>query len=294
MWQNLTFQIFETQRQLHEQLVTALQEAASDPAGAWWIIALSFLYGLFHAAGPGHGKVIVTTYLATQPTLLTRGVALASLGALCQGLTAILLVYGLVFLVGSLVGHTDQAVDWSERLSFTLIFALGLWLMLRGLRTLRQRAAHHGHQHKHDHQHDHEHTADGTCCGHAHAPDADQISKAGQGLGAASLVILSMGLRPCTGAILVLVFASVLGATWLGIMAVIAMSTGTAMAVSLLAIATILARRTLSKLASQHGPARLLTTAQATILITGGLILSWLGGTMLYWSFNAPTHPLQL
>lgn len=282
MLQNLMIQVLETQRQLHEQLIQALQHAANDMSGVGWILALSFLYGLFHAAGPGHGKVIVTTYLATHASALGRGVAIASLGAFCQGLTAIIVVYGLVLIVGSLMGYTEQAVDWSERLSFVLIFALGLWMLLRGAKALKPTPTHHHHDHDHN------------CCGHHHVPDESQVEKARESLGAMALVVFSMGLRPCTGAILILVFASVLGQAWLGVFGVLAMSAGTAMAVSMLAAATILGRSRVAALVHNYGSTRMLANAQAALYLAGGLVLAWLGGSLLYWSLNAPAHPLQL
>ncbi|MEM6901919.1 MAG: nickel/cobalt transporter [Pseudomonadota bacterium] len=296
MVQELVVRVFEAQRDLHEQLIAGLQQATADTGAAFWVIALSFLYGLFHAAGPGHGKVIITTYLATHPTLLRRGVMLASLGALCQGLTAIVLVYGLVLIIGTLVGHTDVAVDWSERLSFVLMLVLGLWLLLRGTKSLRnslvkkpEQTAHEhvGHEHPDHEQHD-------GCCDHHHVADEAQLNRASQGLVSAALVILSMGLRPCTGAILVLVFASVIEQAMLGLLAVIAMSTGTAMAISLLAIITVFARDRIGALATRYGRAQYVRYASATVLLGGGLILAWFGGSLLYWSFNAPAHPLQL
>ncbi|MBV6633753.1 MAG: high frequency lysogenization protein HflD [Alphaproteobacteria bacterium] len=292
MWQDLILTVFEAQRDLHERLIAGFQQVSGDPAAAWWVVGLSFLYGLFHAAGPGHGKVIITTYLATQPAWLARGVLLASLGAMVQGATAIILVYGVVLVVGSLVGYTDLAVDWSERVSFALVLCLGLWLLLRGGRSLRGSLAKASPHHHHGDEHQHHHH-DG-CCDHHHVADAAQVEKSRQGLGAMALVILSMGLRPCTGAILVLVFASAIGQTALGFFAVLAMSSGTAIAISLLAIVTILARDQIGQFASRHGSANLIGLASATLLIGGGLLLTWFGGSLLYWSFSAPAHPLQL
>lgn len=297
VFQDLIVTVFETQRDLHEQLMAGLQQATADTGAALWVIGLSFLYGLFHAAGPGHGKVVITTYLATQRSMLRRGVMLASLGALCQGLTAIVLVYGLVLIIGTLAGYTNTAVDWSERLSFGLMLILGIWLLLRGTKSLRSGLAKSGAkpaaEHDHDH-HDHDHHDHDACCGHHHVPEPDQLKQAGESLGGAALVIFSMGLRPCTGAILVLVFASVIEQAVLGILAVVAMSIGTAMAVSLLAIITVLARDRIGSLANQYGRAQYVTLASAAVLLGGGLILAWFGGSLLYWSFNAPAHPFQL
>ena len=139
--QHLTVWILRQSSQLHAELVDGVRAAADSAGmgGAAWLIGLAFLYGVFHAAGPGHGKAVIATYLATQRERLVRGVALAVLGALCQGLTAILLVYGLIGLAGWMPRETDTAVDWSERASFLLLALIGGLLVVRAVATLWQR-----------------------------------------------------------------------------------------------------------------------------------------------------------
>lgn len=68
------------QQRLHRALAGAIRtlKAEGSVTAAWALISLSFLYGVFHAAGPGHGKAVLSTYLVTQPTALKKSLALAA------------------------------------------------------------------------------------------------------------------------------------------------------------------------------------------------------------------------
>ena len=61
-------------------------------ATSWALVAHSFLYGVFHAAGPGHGKIVISTYILTNESQLRRGLLLSISCSLCQGLAAIVAV----------------------------------------------------------------------------------------------------------------------------------------------------------------------------------------------------------
>ncbi|MCB9958125.1 MAG: high frequency lysogenization protein HflD [Rhodospirillaceae bacterium] len=308
MLQHLTVWVLQQSSALHAQLVDGVRAAAetAGAGGAAGLIGLAFLYGVFHAAGPGHGKAVIATYLATRRERLARGVALAVLGAACQGLTAILLVYGLIGLAGWMPRETSTAVDWSERASFVLLALIGALLLVRALATLWQvaakrrgrappaavdaqaRADEAGHGHGHSHSHSHSHG-----CGHSHVPEPDRMA-AGTGLKAMALIVLSIGLRPCTGAILVLVFAKVVGVPWTGVFAVLAMSTGTALAVGTLAVLTVALRTWIAGLAAARQGSDTLAIGRGAVLLVGGSVLLVLGAALLIASFNTAPHPLGL
>lgn len=289
--------IQQQQRAFHEELTQSLRaitEGGGLVAGLG-LVSASFLYGVFHAAGPGHGKAVLTTYLLTNRTLVRRGIWIAVAAAFCQGLTAITIVYGLISVAGWLPSDTTAAVTWSERLSYSLVFLVGAFLAGRaGWRLLGLTApklvpangSTHGHGHRHEHHHDHDHHG----CGHSHGPTSDQIASA-RDLSTTLGVILSIGLRPCSGAVVVLIFAYFLGLAWAGIGAVAAMSLGTAIAVSTLALLAVNARGFVASYAPSMGNVgRYLGIA---ISIAGGLFVMAIGWSLLSASFG-PVHPLAL
>lgn len=283
-WGELIGWIYTQQQALHQQLITALRtlRAADTWLAAGPLIAISFFYGLFHAAGPGHGKVIISTYLLANRDDVPRGLSLAFLAALLQGIVAISLIYGLVFLFDFVPRDTKFAVSWTERLGFSLVIILGLMLIYRAWRAFKAEASHQ--HHIHHHKHDHDHKATCNTCGHAHAPQIEQI-RAARDWRSSLAIIFSIGLRPCTGAILVLVFAIVTKQFWAGIASVFAMSLGTAIAISALAILTISMREAASRLYQTSGRQRLAWVSPAITLI-GGLLLVVIGSSLFQASFQ--------
>ncbi|MGM0553681.1 MAG: nickel/cobalt transporter [Pseudomonadota bacterium] len=286
--EHLTTWMLQTQRQLHRDLTEGLHALRDAPTaqttGA--LILVSLLYGIFHAAGPGHGKAVISTYLLTQPQNLRRGIALSAAAALAQGITAILLVGVLVGLLGWLARDTLGHVRHMETASFVLIALLGLWLMGRGLRHLWHppRAARRADDA--DHPHDHE---PGHCgCGTPHHVDP---SPSGTWWG----TVLAVGIRPCSGAVLMMAVSTALGMAWAGITAVLAMSVGTAVTVSLLALLAVSARdwtrRRLSATRVQY-----LAFAGPALGLLGGGIITLIGISLVHGAlrYQPVAHPLGL
>lgn len=290
--------IVEQQRQFHRKLAASLEAIRREGAATagWTLIVTSFLYGVFHAAGPGHGKAILTAYLATHRQRLLRGILMSAAAAAVQGLTAILLVFTLTKLAGMAARDTQSAVRWAEQFSFTLVAALGGYLLYRAAAGLRralgwgtQSRAAHGHDHGHSHGHDH-----GECghdhCGHAHMPTAHQIDAA-HDIRTMAGVVLSIGMRPCSGAVLVLAVANLFGIPWAGLAAVFAMSLGTAIAVAVLALLVLSARHLVTTLLATEGPG--VAIAGYIVAMIGGAVIVTLGALLLVNSFG-PAHPLGL
>ncbi len=280
--------VLAKQRELHRDLTASMRALAREGslATGWTLILISFLYGVFHAAGPGHGKAVIASYLITQREKVRRGVLLAVASAFTQGLVAILLVYGLIGVTGWLPRDTQMAVTWSERLSYVLVAGIGGMLIYRAVGKRLRRAAAGGAGGAHDHGHDHDHDH----CGHNHGPSAEQIERAGD-LRTAAGVVLSVGLRPCTGSIVVLVFAKVVHLTWAGVAAVAAISAGTAITVAAIAYAAINARAWTARHSGMD--ARKAALVGDIVGAVGGGLIFWMGATLLAASFG-PAHPLGL
>lgn len=284
----LTIWIYTQQRIFHRELTGHLRALAG---GAEWsvgaaLIGASFLYGLFHAAGPGHGKAVMTGYLVTHKETVRRGVILAVAAAFCQGLVAIIIVYGFVTMAGLLPRETQTAILWSERASFFLVALIGAFLLYRGFVGLKRRiqAAPQCHDRSHDHSHDHTHD-----CGHVHMPAAEQVARASDFktlLG----IVLSIGIRPCTGAVIVLVFAKATALAWVGVAAVAAMSLGTAVAIASLAAMAVGSRGFVSRL-SITPPKYAGHVAELATVLGGGLIL--VVGLSLLSSAFGTAHPIM-
>lgn len=291
------------QQDFYRSLTGALRSMRDGGSGVWLLVGLSFAYGVFHAAGPGHGKAVISSYMLANEVALRRGVMLSFVSAMLQAVTAIA-VMGAVYLMlrGTAVSMTD-ATRFLEIASFALVAAFGAWLLWkkagppiaglvwgRPVRALSAAAAHdhahgeactHDHHHDHAHSHSHDHHAhDVVCatCGHSHAPDPAMLSGDRFDWKTAWAAIVAVGLRPCTGALVVLSFAFLNG-LWLGgFLAVFAMAIGTAITVSILATLAVLAKNWAVAFA---GDGRTGNRVHTTIEIAGAAFVFLLGVTLL-------------
>jgi nickel/cobalt exporter len=248
------FAWINAQQQGFYRLITgALKEMRDNPWAASTLVGLSFGYGVFHAAGPGHGKAVISSYMLANEVELKRGVLLSFLSSLLQGLVAILLVGAAYLLLRGTAISMTRATHALEVASYALIAAFGAWLLFRKLRGPKRRpaalgaavATEHDHVHVHDHHahhHDHAHGEVCSTCGHAHAPDPVLLKGDRFALREAWSAIVAVGLRPCSGALIVLTFALLNGLYLGGILSVLAMSIGTAITVSILATLAVTAK----------------------------------------------------
>ncbi|MGA2994416.1 MAG: nickel/cobalt transporter [Bradyrhizobium sp.] len=261
------------QSEFYREMSSTIRAAKTDGSAVWALLAISFAYGIFHAAGPGHGKAVISSYLVANRETARRGIALAFVSALLQSLVAVLIVA-----IGAwLLNITAKTMCGAEKIiaiaSYGLIAAFGarlVWtkganfiralqvhppasaLALASVSTSHSHVGHDHHDHSHayhqhahhDHGHDHAHGHDGHVhdehCGHSHGPMPSELAGPGgwrRGLGA----IFAVGLRPCSGAILVLVFALAQGLFWAGIAATFAMGLGTAITVAAIAVLAVTA-----------------------------------------------------
>ena len=243
------------QSEFYREMSSTIRAAKSDGSAVWTLLAISFAYGIFHAAGPGHGKAVISSYLVANEETAKRGIALSFASALMQALVAVAIVGVCAWLLNATAKTMCGAERAIEIASYALIAAFGarlVWTKGGGFfRALQARhaapamaAAHHHHDHDHTHHH-HGHHHEGHVhdehCGHSHGPTPDQLAGPGgwrRGFGA----IFAVGIRPCSGAILVLVFALTQGLFWAGVAATFVMGLGTAITVATIAVIAVSAK----------------------------------------------------
>jgi nickel/cobalt transporter (NicO) family protein len=269
------------QSEFYREISSTIRAAKSDGSAVWTLLALSFAYGIFHAAGPGHGKAVISSYLVANQETARRGIALSFASALMQSLVAVVIVGICAWLLNATAKTMCGAERVIEIASYALIAAFGarlVWTKGGGfIRALQAphalpamalaaaahhdhaghgydhqhhehshshaHVAHHGHEHHHDdhgHDHAHDHVHD-EHCGHSHGPAPSELAGPGgwrRGFG----TIFAVGLRPCSGAILVLVFALAQGMFWAGIASTLVMGLGTAITVATIAVIAVSAK----------------------------------------------------
>ena len=260
------------QSEFYREISSAIRAAKTDGHAVWTLLAISFVYGIFHAAGPGHGKAVISSYLVANQETARRGIVLSLASALLQSLVAVVVVAIGAWLLNATAKTMCGAEKTIEIASYALIAAFGARLVwTKGASFIRALQAepsasplalagaathdhsghgggHHHHHHGHGHDHhghahshvDHDHVHD-EHCGHSHGPLPDELAGPGgwrRGFG----TIFAVGLRPCSGAILVLVFALAQGLFWAGIAATFVMGLGTAITVAAIAVMAVSAK----------------------------------------------------
>jgi nickel/cobalt exporter len=279
--------ILAKQAEFYRMLSGLIRAAKADGSAAYTLLGVSFLYGVFHAAGPGHGKAVISSYLVANNETWRRGIVLSFASAVLQAVTAIAIVAVAAALLGVTAKAMGNTVRVIEIVSYALILLIGLrllwvkgWALLRALGLKGRKHAHdhvrehgHGHHHHHDHNNDH----DASAWSHGHAPEPSELAGA-HWLKRGLTAIIAVGLRPCSGAIIVLVFALAQGLFWIGVASTFVMGLGTAITVAAIATLAVGARGLAGKLAKAKPGAgviilRGLETAAALVIVLFGAAL---------------------
>lgn len=318
--------VLDGQREMTKGMTGALRQLKTvGSVNAALILGfISFIYGVLHAVGPGHGKFVISSYALANERTVRRGILLSFMAALIQALSAIVLVGILAMILKATSLQIKAAENWLETASWGLIALLGAWLLWTRLRGdhHHHHAGHaagephhpqpdHGHAHGahdaccaggHHHDHGHVHAHGAACahdhepghvhdehCGHTHMATPQQLQGPWSWSHAWSLAF-SIGIRPCTGAIGVLLLSLSLGIMWAGIFATFTMAIGTALTVSALASLAVGSRELAKKLAGgaeSHWAASIQQFAaiggSALVMVIGAtfFLASLLGGPRL-------------
>ena len=309
--------LLRKQSEFYREISSTIRAARTDGSAVWSLLSISFLYGIFHAAGPGHGKAVISSYLVANGETARRGIILSFVSAFLQSLVAVMIVG-----VGAwLLNVTAKSMCGTERVveiasyGFIAVFGARLawtkgWALINALRVSRastvapapalayaslgryvaadhsqidgqfpSHAAMSGNEarlQEQDHQlagapHIHDEN-----CGHSHGPQpSDLAGPRGwqRGIGA----ILTVGVRPCSGALLVLVFALAQGLFWAGIAATFVMGLGTAITVATIAILSVFAKNVAVRLMTRRNAGSALLSRGLEFAAAGLVLLFGVG-----------------
>jgi nickel/cobalt transporter (NicO) family protein len=250
------------------------------------IIGLAFLWGVLHAAGPGHGKSLVAAYFATTEARWTSGIIMGGVISLLQGLTAIITVLILAAVLHELQSQVALKGAVIEVVSYGLVVVLGLVMLWRAA-TGRGHAHHHGpigghghDHHHHDHGHDHDHSHHDHHHGHGEEPAVETAAEIGRRkFSVSSILTVFAGVAPCASAIIIMLFALANDAVLIGTVAVLALSLGMGLTVSAIGVMTILARRFMTRFAG--GSTARGEAIERTLAVAGSLAVIAFSGLLL-------------
>jgi len=297
--------IASEQSQFYKELITALKAMRDDPHAGLLLVLLSFAYGIFHAAGPGHGKAVIASYIIANKQTLRRGIILSFISAFIQGAVAVAFVAVARFIFDVTAVEMTVATEGLELTSALMITSLGLWLVATKVFRLRLTARAGATESAEGSDPGHQHSADCThalfgdlqpgaarngapllvCvdCGSTHMPDPSTLTGPfswRKAIGA----VAAVGIRPCSGAIIVLVFAFSQRMFWQGVLSAFAMSLGTGITVAVLAGFAVFMKDRAIGLAGIDSPMGGVVVRSAEILAAFGVLVMGsllLGATLM-------------
>lgn len=228
----------DAQRGFQNQMASGVRALKAGEASAYvTLLSATAAYGFVHALGPGHGKYLVGGVGLGTSISSARLMGLAVASSVAQALWAIALVYGGFLLIETTAYQmTAFAEDFLAPASYLAIAAIGVINIWRGTRTLGK-TAHHAHDDRH-----HLAYADHDCCGRSHGPTAQEAASV-KSFRDAFVLVLSIAIRPCTGAIFLLVITWQMDILLAGALAVLVMGLGTAMLTSIVAVSSVTVRK---------------------------------------------------
>jgi ABC-type nickel/cobalt efflux system permease component RcnA len=261
--------ILNVQSEFYQALIRAVQALKQDGAAFWTLLAIGFIYGIFHAAGPGHGKSVISGYIVASRQSLKRGLILSGAAAVLQALVAIVIVTALAVILKATAASISATARAIELTSFAVVIAVGLVVLWRKAGSFlavidRTRFAE-------------------TAPSHVHIPPPAALDRLRHWREMAG-VVLAAGIRPCSGAIIILVFALAQGLFAAGLAATLAMAVGTALTTGALAALAVFMKSLALTLAGgrSRGPvlvAGLEVLAAAFVALTGVALLLGLWAT---------------
>lgn len=290
----ILFKVMEWQKSFNLQLSASLNELAENQHKAGiTLVVISFLYGVFHAVGPGHGKFILSSYLSFEKTKLNQAMKITFASALVQGLVAILLVTVIVVIFTLSRQYFNLTLKWVERGSFGVMVLFGIYWCYQVYRTVNKarkpiiksiRIS----QKKAEKlplvaQKEHIHT-ENCSCGHKHLPTSNEMQQV-RDWKAQLMLVLSIGSRPCSGAILVLFLSYTLNLYVWGVISALAMAAGTGLTLSLFAYLVIIARNKAVKIGQWYFSAQINQNIVLGLKAVLGIILMLFGIILFHSSF---------
>ena len=265
--------LIEFQRQVNAGVAIHMRALETGSSFAVFFLGLgvAFLYGMVHALGPGHGKFVIMSYFMGREVYVLRGLVMATQMAVVHVIAAVVIVWVADILLKTSLGIGLADVPGIRAGSFLIIAAIGVYMLYQAIRGSR------GHTHTHNHTHGHNHHHHHHGHSHDHTHGASHATEGG-------LVALAVGMVPCPGAVLVMLYAIANDMIYPGFLLVAAMSAGIGLTIAILGVATILLRQFATRFIENSGGGVAVVRFR-TLSNTIGALLVTVIGTVSFFAF---------
>ncbi|THB77645.1 MAG: hypothetical protein D3926_15055 [Desulfobacteraceae bacterium] len=239
--------IITWQQQLRLKMSALIRETKEKRslAPVLMLLVFAFTYGMVHSAGPGHGKAVAMTYIVAFKPGLIRGLLFGNLLALTHGLSGIFFVLIVKFILQTGMSRSlEMMTDLTQRISFSLITALGVFICIKGIVKWTR-------------------------------PKNEEEAPPVKGVTNPYITAVAIGIIPCPGVVMVMLFAISMGVTWLGVLLGITIALGMASTITLIVFAAMTGKAAMLQSVSRRK--NVLKYLEHTIEITAGIGVAGLG-----------------
>lgn len=213
------------------------------------ILLVSFVYGVIHALGPGHGKFVIFSYFLSDNSNIKKGIILGNLIGLLHAVSAIIIVLSAYFILKlSLSKSVEDASGIIQIISYGILSLLGFYLLFDAVKNIKNKS------------------------------EEQNINSNKKILPLA----LAVGMVPCPGTTIILIFSISAGILTTGLFAALAMALGMGITISAVGVLTVISKKALIKMSSRNSKIKNYIINTASIL--GALMIIFLGVVMFFGS----------
>jgi len=241
------------QKQLRAKMSAFGGDIQDNPFGSsfWLFLMLSFIYGVIHATGPGHGKTVVASYFMNRHGTVRDGILMAHLIAFFHVSSAVVIILTIyIFFKTAMMSSFEEASPILYQISYALLCLVGVYLFSRTVYELVS-----GKQKEVSNSHD--------------SPIKGGIF----------ITALATGIIPCPGAAIILAFTIIIGILGTGLISMLFIAMGMGLTISVAAVVTILFRRAVFRVTERNPKIFMIT--YSVVSFAGSLLLISLSGLML-------------
>lgn len=239
------------QQQLREKMSNLIREAKTKKSltPLFILIVSAFAYGVVHSAGPGHGKAVALSYILSCKPSVYQGLIFGNLVALTHGFSGLFFVLTVKYLLQtSFSASLETMTSITQITSYSLITCLGLIIFFTSIyKWIKKKTV-------------------------LQAPRSKLFVNP-------FITAIAVGIIPCPGVIMVMLFAISMDLTWLGILLGTTISLGMASTITLIVMAGMSGKTAVLALASNHS--KMLSLLEHTIEAVAGLLMACLGFILL-------------
>jgi len=239
MYNELIRLITQWQYELNRFIASNIKELKDESSlsTSLLIIAVAFIYGLVHAAGPGHGKALVAFYFTSNQSDYKKAFKMGYLISLFHAVSALVFTFGIYFIIEKMFTKNFQAFsEIAMSISAVMIILVGIYLLYEV---------------------------------YAHSKEKEQVIK--KTAKSELMVAFSAGGVPCPGVMTIVLFCIVLGQYTLGILSAVAMSIGMGLTISLAGVFSIALNKKIGGALNKY--AYVLQAFGALLVISLGVVL---------------------